>query len=184
VNATLDELYLRWLYAHISPVSVKNPARTYWLFAKQLFDKEFVWFIPNDDNRIADGLALRDEFLDDCNFDEVDSGWMGLGCSMLEMLIALSRRLSFLIEREPRDCFWLLVEHLEGLTDYSDKQYKNNPDMALYVDTTLDRIIWRTYHYSGSGGLFPLRDPDRDQRTTEIWTQMSAWVLEHDVEGG
>lgn len=182
MNTTLDELYLRWLYSNIAPLSVRNPARTYWSFANQLYRKEFIWFIPNDDARLADGMALRDEFLEDYGIDNPDKNWLHLGCSMLEMLIALSRRLSFMTDREPRDCFWLLIEHME-VFDYSDKQYEEDPELVLYVDDVLDRVIWRTYHYSGSGGLFPLRSPHRDQRTIEIWYQMNAWVLENE-DGG
>lgn len=172
----LDELYLRWLYSHVSPLSVKNPARTYWSFVKQLFQKEFIWFVPNDDNRIEDGLALRDEFLDDAELDP-DGLWIQLRCSMLEMMIGLSRRLSFMIGGEPRDEFWRLVTHLE-VTNCSDRDYEMVPDLQLDIDEILDRVIWRTYNYDGSGGLFPLSEPPKDQRKTEIWLQLNYWVDE------
>lgn len=173
----LDELYLRWLYSQISPVSVKNPARTYWSFARQLYQTEFIWFVPNDDNRIEDGKLLRDEFLVDHEFEDVDYDWLALGCSMLEMLVALSRRLAFMGGGEARDRFWLFIDNLE-IRHCTDRDYKKNPDLVHVIDETLERVIWRTYDYDGSGGIFPLMHPPKDQRKTEIWYQMSAYVLE------
>lgn len=184
MSATLDELYLRWLYSQISPVSVKNPARTYWEFAKQLYQKEFIWFVPNDDNRAEDGKALRHEFFNDADIDEVDEEWMSLGCSMLEMLIALSRRLNFLeSDRDCRDWFWVLIENIE-IKDCSDKSYRKDPDLVHEIDEILESVIWRTYDYDGAGGgLFPLKHPPQDQKLTEIWYQMSFYIIES-WEGG
>lgn len=179
MNAHFDELYLRWLYGQICPLRVRNPARTYWAFTKQLFCKEFVWFVPNDDNRLSDGLEVRYEFFDVCEVDSIDELWANLGCSMLEMLIALSRRLSFMTDREPRDCFWTLIENL-GIEDHSDLAYSKNPELVRKTDRLLDQLIWRTYDYDGVGGLFPLKHPTKDQRKVELWYQMSAWVMEQE----
>jgi hypothetical protein len=35
----------------------------------------------------------------------------------------------------------------------------------------------------GSGGLFPLKNPQQNQRTTEIWYQMNAWLMENSNVG-
>jgi hypothetical protein len=177
VNVRLDELYLRWLYSQISPVTVKNPERTYWLFARDLFRKEFVWYVPNDDNRIADGLGLRDEFLEVYDI-EADEDWLRLGCSMLELLVALSRRFAFMSDGEPRDRFWEMVNNL-GIEKCDDKRYRERDDLKIEIDRAMDTIIWRTYNYNGNnGGLFPVENPYKDQRKTEIWLQMAAYVTE------
>lgn len=169
----LDELYLTWLYAQIGNVKLKNRSRTYWTLARQLYTKEFVWFIPNDDNRAEDGRDLRCEFLDQEQIEDVDEGWMELGCSVLEMLIGLSRRLSFEDDREPRVWFWCLIDNI-GLLEQTD----NSRTPAEHVDEILNKVIWRTYKPSGRGGLFPLRRAERDQREVEIWYQLSAYLLE------
>lgn len=172
----LDDLYLGWLHSQVSPISVKNPKRTYWNFLKQLYEKEFLWFVPNDDNRIADGKALRYEFLTEYEVDEIDSEWLGLGCSMLEMMVGLSRRLSFETDVESRDWFWHLIENL-NLTNLNDAEYNENK--MHEVDEVLERVIWRTYSPNGAGGLFPLNDVHPDQRHVELWYQMNAFVLEN-----
>src|SRR5687768_18597032 len=102
MQAPLDELYFTWLYSQVADPRVKNPSRTYWRMLKLLFVKEFVWIVPNDDNRIEDGKDLRLEFVDQQKIMNVDFGWMHLGCSMLELLVALSRRLSFEARSEER----------------------------------------------------------------------------------
>ena len=172
MNLPLDELYLSWLYNFVSDPELTRPSLTFWKLTKQMYTKEFVWFVPNDDNRIEDGRYLRDEFIEDLGLEDVDPDWLYLGCSMLEMLIGLSRRLSFIDEGEPSEWFWRLINNL-GLR-YSDR---NKFPMA-HVEEVLDNVIWRTYDPNGFGGLFPLSHADRDQRDVEIWYQMSSYLLE------
>jgi hypothetical protein len=177
MNQPLDELYLNWLYSQIGSVKLRNPSRTYWSLAKQLYTKEFVWIVPNDDNRLEDGRDLRPEFIDDCEISTIDPEWMSLGCSMLEMLVALSRRLSFQDGRNPRGWFWRLIENLD-LVHCTDAKY--DQEIHDRVDAILEEIIWRTYHSDGRGGLFPLEHPKRDQRDVEIWYQLSAYLIEQE----
>lgn len=172
MNQPLDDLYLTWLYNHIADSEDTNKSRSFWKLARQLYIKEFIWWVPNDDNRVEDGKYLREIFIDDQHLENVDPDWLELDCSMLEMLIGLSMRLSFLGEGEPIDWFWRLIDNV-GLR-YSDRG--NYPES--FINEVLDNIIWRVYKFSGSGGLFPLRHPERDQREVEIWYQMNAYLLE------
>jgi hypothetical protein len=174
MDEPFDERYLVWLYSQVAPLRLKNPARTHWALLRQLYKKEFVWLVPNDDNRVEDGKSLRREFLNDYEVD-VDQEWLTMGCSMLEMLIALSRRLSFEADGEPRAWFWHLIQTLD-LEQYNDKHY--NDDAEKVIDETLDRVIWRRYEPNGQGGLFPIRNPPEDQREVEIWYQLSAYLAE------
>lgn len=178
MNAPLDELYLSWLYQQVASVKLKNPSRSYWELIKQLYTKEFVWLIPNDDNRVADGKDLRKEFLVEERLTGVDPEWMELECSVLEMLITLSRWLTFEADDgEPREWFWHLIANL-GLPadECNDRVY--NDHIKENIDSILDRFIWRNYSPSGQGGLFPLQHPSRDQRRVEIWYQLNAYLLE------
>lgn len=102
---------------------------------------------------------------------------MGLGCSMLEMLIALCHRISFESDRTAGDWFWKLMQNLE-LRDYTDNKF--NRQTEEHIDECLDRVINRTYEPTGRGGLFPLAAAMQDQRNVEIWYQMSAYLLENE----
>lgn len=173
----IDEQYLKWLYAHIGNTGTRNISRSHWVFARQLYKKEFVWLVPNDDNRIADGLALRRLFLQECDGVGPDPLWETLGCSMLEMLIALAHRLEFITGDPVFDWFWILIENLGlSMRGTSDRQY--SAALETEVDDILDRIIWRTYSKTGEGGLFPVPETDQDLRKIELWYQMSAYLAD------
>jgi hypothetical protein len=172
VQPPLDELYYTWLYGQVGSVNITHPSRTYWALFKLLFKKEFVWIIPNDDNRAEDGKALRAEFLEQERIGEVEEDWMRYGCSMLELLIALARRMEFEAEHTAEYWFHYLLGNA-GLDWHSDTRI-NEPA----VNEIIDRIIWRTYASDGFGGLFCLERPREDQRRVEIWDQMCAWLIE------
>lgn len=170
-----DEDYFVWLYSQISSIKLKNPSRTYWHLARKMHETEFVWWIPNDDNRLEDGKYLRVEFMETIEGSRPDDIWMEIGCSMLEMLIALSRRLSFEADGKPSLWFWHMMANVD-LRRFTDSHYDDVADKE--VEQTLNRIIWRQYEASGNGGLFPLRSPEVDQRSVEIWYQLSAYLSE------
>ena len=144
MNEPLDELYLKWLYAQVASVRFKNPARTYWSLFRHMYTKQFVWLVPNDDNRVEDGRELRYEFFKDQDL-EPDYEWIGLECSIFEMMIALSRRLAFEGGGKARDWFWHLLENLD-LSKCSD--VNSNIGDVEYV---LEALVWRTYEPDGRG---------------------------------
>lgn len=176
MSEPLDEQYLTWLYARIGSVKEIRPSKKYWSLARQLFTKEFVWIIPNDDNRVEDGRDLRYRFLHD-RTERPDEDWMSLGCSFFELVLGLAQRLSFEAEGDPRDWFWELLGNV-GLAGYDDANI--NAISSPQIDEIMDRIIWRTYDFDGRGGFFPLKEPQEDQREVELWYQISAYILERD----
>ncbi len=174
MSVLLDEEYLVWLYGQNGSPKLRNRSKSHWSLTRQLFKKEFVWFVPNDDNRVEDGRDLRLEFLQECGLD-ADEEWLSMGCSMLELLIGLSRRLAFETEGQPRVWFWHMIETLD-LHQYNDRVYDAMAEEK--IDEALNRVIFRTYNPDGRGGLFPLRRPVKDQREVELWYQLSAYLLE------
>lgn len=173
MSAYLDEAYFQWLYAQVSPVRNSNPSRSYWNLLGIIHEKDFYWWVPNDDNRAEDGRDLRHEFLEQAGVKTVDGLWFTNPCSMLELFIGLSRRLSFETDRPADEWFWELLDNL-ALRQYNDAVHIPQ----IKVEETLDRVIWRTYHPDGSGGLFPLRRADKDQRGVELWYQISDYLYE------
>lgn len=169
----LDELYFVWLYSQVADAETQDPSRTYWNLLKHLFTREFVWLVPNDDNRLEDGKDLRREFIAEEGLEHVDQDWIEMGCSVLELMVGLARRLAFEAEGEPHYWFWHLMENIK-LHRYSDD--RKLP--VRRVDEILDRVIFRTYEPDGKGGFFPLKNWHEDQRTVELWYQLSAYVLE------
>ena len=175
-NGTLDERYLEWLYNQIGSYRNRNPLRSYWQLAVSLYKKPFTWSVPNDDNRIADGLDLREEFIRKTKAER-DRDWLALECSMLEMMVALSRRAAFESSGDAYEWFWVMADNI-GLRRFNDAAYNNR--FEARIEEIVDRVIERRYKSNGEGGLFPLIEPQEDQREVEIWYQMAAYLLEND----
>lgn len=171
----LDELYLRWLYSLVADPDCTDKSRSYWKLFKQLYTTEFLWFVEHDGDRLEDGTALRREFFADqaIDSDDVDPGWIGLGCSVLELVVGLSRRLEFQSGGQPHYWFWKLLGNIEVVFTDSARPYPR-----LRIDGILHSVMFRQYEASGYGGFFPLKEPREDQRNVDLWYQLSAYVLE------
>lgn len=170
----LDEAYFTWLYSQVGSVKNRNRAKTYWKLLRILHGKEFTWTnIEKDANRAKDGMNLRRDFLRVNPQFEEDPMWMGMGCSMLELLVSLASWLAFEGDGETDVWFWALIDNL-GLLDFTDA----NPPDEFTVNYILDKVINRDYARNGAGGLFPLQRTRDDQRKVELWYQLNAYLLE------
>lgn len=107
-----------------------------------LYNCQFVWLsnIPLDENRAIDGIQLRTSYAkllspQDVNmFSEVV---FNKPCSMLEMLIALADRLTYIVSSLDRsNYFWLFIDNL-GLNIYNDSSY--NP---MAVNSIVQAFIY------------------------------------------
>lgn len=170
----IESAYFKWLCAKMMQPEMRTPSQTHWNLLRELQNTEFVWVEAMDENRAEDGLDLRREYVETTH-DESDPSWAHLGCSVLEMLIAFSRRASFVTERRSRDWFWEFLRNL-GIDHLSDGVFHGHD-----ISGILDRFVWRTYDYNGQGGLFPLDDPNEDQRKVEIWYQFCEYLVDHDI---
>ena len=169
----LDELYFQWLYEQVADPEDENEDLTYWEVLKILYSTDFVFVIRMDENRAEDGKALRRKFIAERGLSGVSDHWVEIGCSVLELMLGLSERLSFLADRETHYWFWELMNNL-GLRGYSDRHEIPTED----VEEILTRVMFRQYGPDGRGGFFPLRHPERDQRGLELWTQLGDYVRE------
>lgn len=156
------EAYLGWLSSQI------RSSKSYDGLLAVMLEKEFVWLVPNDDNRIADGLELRKEFT------HATGVVYDAPCSVLEVLLGLSRRLEFMAGGEAAGWAYQLLENLELHKLYDPL----GPRKTSRADDILETLIWRTYSPDGVGGFFPLAWPNEDQTKVEIWYQLAAYVEE------
>lgn len=183
LSINVEQEYFDWLYSKIGAVSDRNPQHSHWILAEMLFNREFHWSVPNDDNREGDGLQLRDDFCDKLGSWGDSSFQVQEPCTVLEALIGIAQRFSFEADdlfqhTTVGDCFWHILGNL-GLKEFTDEWVTQQVHAEELIESTLDRWLDREYEYDGEGGLFPLRYPQRDQRETEIWYQMSAYLLEN-----
>ncbi len=175
--------YFHWL---CEMVHIDQGNTSYWILAKDLHHIDFYSLVAHDENRALDGIELRDEYLSEINYPKyVD---IEGECSVLEMIIALARRMDFetsdpydLEESVDRTAFWFweMLDNL-GLTKFSDDAYVEL-EGQIYVEWIIDLLLERKYEPNGLGGLFPLDYCEEDQREVEIWYQMNAYLNERGV---
>jgi hypothetical protein len=156
---------------HLKQIIGTPRGKSYSFLIDALWRKEFYSRVLLDENRVNDAYYLREV----------------LGYSVpvlgqarcLEILFILSRKAEFELSGTGtnfRNLFWEFVENL-GLKQYSDDAW-DDPQVIFEVDRILIDWLDRRHSKSGLGGVFPLKDPEKDQRDVELWYQLNAWVLE------
>lgn len=175
IRNELKNEYFEWLYNLVC----KNRYSDGTSFRKllmHLHGVEFVYVIDMDENRALDGIALRWQFI--CDKDYVTEALDDLDgpCSVLEMMIALCFKCEGFMD-DPAigdrfsQWFWHMIVSL-GLGGMNDDMF-NKRKARLVIAKFLDR----NYEPNGKGGLFTIRNCDRDLRDVEIWHQM-CWYLD------
>lgn len=175
MNEPLESEYFNWLCAKVIVAEVPTPSLTYYRLLRQLQNTEFVFLLSGDDNRAADGVDLRIAFLRAAFIPDPGNGWLDIPCSVLEMLIAFAKTCEFETEDSITYWFWTFIENLD-LAQYNDASRYHESVVA----DILHRFVWRLYEPNGQGGMFPLRDPQQDQREVEIWYQFCEYLIENE----
>lgn len=178
IRDELSNLYFDWMFDLVCKERYAKDI-SYRKLLIYLHDTEFKYTISKDANRAEDGMDLRRRFA--LLQDDTDIVYYLDGpCSMLEMMIALAIRCEENIMDDPRmgdrtgQWFWGMINSL-GLGSMTDDRFDNS-----YVDEVIDKFIFREYEPDGKGGLFTIRNYERDLRKVEIWTQL-CWYLDNIV---
>ena len=165
--------YFEWLNGIVCDDDCYRSLLTY------LHHVEFRYILPLDQNRAEDGESLRYRFA-------YYNGYMGSldeildilngPCSVLEMIVALAIRCEEDEMDDPRmgnrtrQWFWGMIVNL-GLGSMTNEIFDRRE-----VDFIITRFLDREYEPDGRGGLFTVKDCDRDLRDVEIWWQL-GWYL-------
>ena len=173
--------YFEWLLNLVGYYHRYNKETSHRKVLVYLHNTEFTYVssIPRDENRAEDGVRLRYRFGDEAGYsDPIICDCLDyLPCSVLEMMVALALRCEETIMDDPHigdrtgQWFWTMMGNL-GLGMMSDSRYDQE-----YVTDTVERFLNREYEPDGRGGLFRIRDCDRDLRNVEIWYQL-CWYLD------
>lgn len=141
-----------------------------------LHSREFIFTVPRDINRAADGEALRYRFATGRDVNLILSV-LDDECSVLEMMVGLAIRCEETIMDDPKlgdrmsQWFWGMIVSL-GLGSMSDDNFDD-----IYVTEVVDRFLAREYEPNGKGGLFTIHNFTGDLRSVEIWYQL-CWYLD------
>lgn len=156
--------YFLWLCDQIEDCELSDEEED---LLSALYATPFKVVMEMDEDREADGLALRDEYTDRDILPEMP-------CTVLEVLVALARRMAFELSsstdeiEEPERYFWEMVWNL-GLNLHNQEDW----------EAIIEDWLARDFRPSGAGSPFPLSSPTRDQRYVDLRYQMSAYLNEN-----
>ena len=167
--------YFEWMFRLVCGKRYAKKV-SYRKLLRYLHDVEFEYSIPKDENRAEDGIDLRYRFvcLQDCEDMLI---YLDGPCSVLEMMIALAIRCEENIMDDEHvgdrtgQWFWGMIVSL-GLGSMTDNRFD-----IEYTEEVIGRFLDRDYEPDGRGGLFTIKDCNRDLRDVEIWYQL-CWYLD------
>ena len=177
----VKDQYFKWIFERMCKDRFA-PEISFRRLFEHLHKTRFRYTIPRDRNRADDGEDLRYKFALTCAEDpyEIDEivDILDRPCTVLEMMVALAIRAEETIMDDPglgdrtAQWFWTMLCNL-GLGAQQDEYF----DRELVIDI-LERFMDREYEPDGKGGLFVIRNCDRDLRKVEIWYQL-CWYLDN-----
>lgn len=179
MRPSLKTDYFDWLYSLVFRVRDMESEISFVTVCDHLHSIQFNDVVPNDDNRTAYGLLLRDEFaglhrLTKAGYDELWS--LGPKATLFEMLIGLARQADFMVTVGLEIWFREFLENLD-LLKFSDARFREQDTVKIM--RILRTFNDRRYRSNGKGGIFPLKLPNQDQRPVELWYQMAAYMAEN-----
>lgn len=172
----LSSEYFEWLYSLVCGKRYSKQV-SYRRLLEFLHGIEFTYFVPHDENRAEDGIDLRWRFawITKRDYDEV-TNYISGPCSVLEMMVALSISCEDIMDNpqvgnRTGQWFWGMIVNL-GLGSMFDRNFDE-----VYSEEVIRKLLDREYEPNGKGGLFTIKNCDRDLRTVEIWYQL-CWYLD------
>lgn len=169
-------------FEYLLSIIGENGRSNYFMLLDILYRTDFRWSIPNDDNRMSDGIELRYNYQasEDLGMDQIGE-LMLIPCSVIEVVIGLAIRMDDIMRDPERShvdrWFWELIGNL-GLLDFTDDAYEKGVWSLEDVLKILDIFMDRTYDELGRGGLFPRKVCYKNQKVTELSSQMNGYLME------
>lgn len=132
----------------------------------------FMWYIPEDEDKAVQALRMRDEYC----YETSSPSPRQAPASFLEVFVSITDSLTAMLYQD-REVFTKSILLNMGARSYSDDGCLPSEihEGALEI---AERVMYRTYGRNGSGGLF--RIPGADVLETPLTTQMIKWANLYD----
>lgn len=158
-------IYTRWLIQ-------RGCLENYSELASVWDELDFVWYIPEDEDKAIQALRMRDEYCYETGMPLPRQA----PASFLEVFVSITDTLTAMLYRD-RESFTKSILLNVGARSYSDdgRLPSEIHEEALSI---AERVMYRTYSRNGTGGLF--RIPGVDILEMPITTQMIQWANLYD----
>lgn len=185
----LNDLYFNWLYSIAFPGSerITNDPASYSIVLRILYETEFDYVIPLDENRKRDGIDLRYHFSYNCKIPEyiINEGFNQNKCSILEMMISLARRYETDVMSNlecgdrTSNWFWIMFDNL-GMSKFQNYSITNST--IFEIKEILHRFVYREYNYDGSNGnLFIFPNTTKNIKQMQLWDQIGLYMMNNSI---
>lgn len=133
---------------------------------------DFVWYIPEDEDRTIQALRMRDEYCYETGMPSPRQA----PASFLEVFVSITDTLTAMLYQD-RESFTKSILLNMGARSYSDD---GRPPSEIHEEALniAERVMYRTYSRNGTGGLF--RIPGMDTLEMSLTTQMIKWANLYD----
>lgn len=159
----MRERYFHWLLKFIGNGFCRK--NSYFELLEYLFNTEYYWSIPMDEDRAADGIDLRHRFVVECD-EDVEASYVYLSgpATVLEVLIALSIRMECIARgsidlAKSGQWFWGMIKCLDIFDCYD-----GNCDKAK-----IDYYIAKWLDFESEISIFP-------NKKRELWSQAMEFL--------
>lgn len=170
--------YNEWLYS--VAISTINERCDHSKLLSKLNNIPYNYIHPMDVNRYDDGIDLRFRFGYEEGYSDIEiENYLNIReCSVLEMMVALARRIEDNIMFDVRYGHQYSRWFFEMLKSLGLYLMNNENFNAAYVDDRVAKFMQRQYQPNGNGGLFTIDDPRIDMRNIEVWQQANIFLTE------
>lgn len=133
---------------------------------------DFMWYIPEDEDRAIQALRMRDEYCYETSMPMPRRA----PASFLEAFVSITDTLTAMLYQDREDFTKSILLNL-GARSYSDDGRLPSEIHEAALDIA-EKVMYRTYSRNGTGGLF--RIPGVDTLEMPIMTQMIKWANLYD----
>ena len=192
----VKDSYFNYLLSLISSDEI-DARQDYYNLCTLLFDTEYTVLNPMDNNRANDASTLRERWLDNIRVkderlkQEYANDVVVTPISVLEVLIALCVKVEDQILANPdvdyiaAKLFWELMDNLVKYGTFGTA-YKKASDILTdekwctftedAMKASIKKVVTRTYHEDGRGGLFPIDKCKTNQRKMHLWANCMYYI--------
>ena len=167
-----ENYYFDWLIGYVPSWS-----KSHRMLLRKLYDTPFRVTMLMDENRVGDGLALRNRF--DTTGNRL---LLARPCRVLEVMLAMAVRfeeeyIPHYEDEAPIERWFTPMIFALGLQSQNDNVFD-----PFVVERALRCLLDHGYSPEGKGGLFYVPGTEMDMRYLELWQQMLIWMEAN--EGG
>ena len=159
----MEERYFRWLLKFIGNGFCRK--NSYFELLKYLFNVEYYWYIPMDENRAVDGVDLRHRFVTECDEDlEASYTLLSGPANVLEVLVALSIKMEYIVRgsielSKSGQWFWGMIKSL-GIFDCYD---------GCFDEEEVEYFLGEWFNPASRISIFP-------EKSGELWSQAMEFL--------